>query len=257
MTARSKGDRPPDRGAGGRPGTFLTLALLLLSLALVPGCSWFRHKDMAKATPEGLYRQGIEDYQSGRFTRSVESFRRVKEEFPLSPLAILAEMGIADAYFSDGNFVEAEGAYMEFASLHPTNENLPYVFYQLGMCHYNQMSSIDRDQSETVKAQKEFERLIARFPSSRFAFMAERKLMDCRRALAEQEFYIGRFYFKMKKYRAALKRFEGIARDYANLGLDYKVDYFLRETRRHLAAAEAGKKAEAPAGSSSAPIPTP
>ena len=35
--------------------------------------------------------------------------------------------------------------------------------------------------------------------------------------------------------KAALSRFELIARNYANLGLDYKIDYFIDETKRRLA----------------------
>ncbi|HOD28037.1 MAG TPA: outer membrane protein assembly factor BamD [Syntrophales bacterium] len=241
-------EKIPDRtgrgtGDGRRRGAAWEAGLLVVLVVLLAGCSWFRHQDLSRATPEGLYRQGFEDYQAGRYEKAIENFQRVREQHPLSPLALLAELGIADAHFSDKNYVEAEAAYTEFAGLHPTNDNLPYVLYQTGMCHYNQMSTIDRDQSETVRAQREFERLIARFPDSRFAFMAEKKLIDCRRNLAEQEFYVGRFYFRSKRYAAALKRFEGIARDYANLGLDYKVDYFLRETRRRLAEEEAQRKA--------------
>jgi len=240
-------EKIPDRtgrgtGDGRRRGAAWEAGLLVVLVVLLAGCSWFRHQDLSRATPEGLYRQGFEDYQAGRYEKAIENFQRVREQHPLSPLALLAELGIADAHFSDKNYVEAEAAYTEFAGLHPTNDNLPYVLYQTGMCHYNQMSTIDRDQSETVRAQREFERLIARFPDSRFAFMAEKKLIDCRRNLAEQEFYVGRFYFRSKRYAAALKRFEGIARDYANLGLDYKVDYF-RETRRRLAEEEAQRKA--------------
>ena len=150
-------------------------------------------------------------------------------------------MGIADSYFSGKNYLEAELAYREFLNLHPTNENLPYVMYQIGMCHFNEIETIDRDQSETFKALKEFERLTARFPSSKFSFMAEKMIRDCKRILGEQEFYVGEFYFNIKQYRAALRRFEKIARDYANVGLDYKVSYYIIESKRRLAEAEAKK----------------
>ena len=89
--------------------------------------------------------------------------------------------------------------------------------YQIGMCHYKQMLSIDRDQTETVRAAKEFEKLLARFPDSKFSLMAEKMLSECRVLIAEHEFYVGEFYFKQKKYQAALKRFETINREYANL----------------------------------------
>jgi len=222
---------------------FLTLLAVVF---LLSGCKmwlpWAKKVEMARATPEGLYQQGLEEYQDKDYKKAIELFQRVKEEYPLSPLAIMAEMGIADAYFSDKQYLDANLAYSEFLNLHPTNENLPYVMYQLGMCHLNEISTIDRDQSETFKALKEFERLMARFPGSKFSFMAEKMIRDCRKTLGEQEFYVGEFYFKIKEYRAALPRFEKIARDYANIGLDYKVNYFIVETKRRIAEADAKKK---------------
>ena len=197
---------------------------------------------MAPSTPEGLYQQGLQNYQNGNYKRSIELFQRVKEEYPLSPLAITAEMGIADSYFSGKQYPEAELTYSEFLSLHPTNENLPYVMYQIAMCHFNEISTIDRDQSETFKALKEFERLMARFPGSKFSFMAEKMVRECRKTLGEQEFYVGEFYFNIKEYPSALHRFEKVARDYANVGLDYKVSYFIAETKRRIAEVDAKKK---------------
>ena len=215
------------------------LSLLLLLTVVLSGCNfswpWTKKTSMARGTPDGLYQQGVEYYKDGSYKRAVEVFQRLKEEYPLSRLAILAEMGIADSYFSDKEYGEAELAYREFVELHPTNEYLPYVMYQIGMCHFNQISSIDRDQSETFKALKEFERLTARFPSSKFSFMAEKMIRDCKRILGEHEFYVGEYYFKRKQYLAALRRFEKIARDYADVGLDYKVGVYMIETKKRIA----------------------
>jgi len=217
---------------------FIVIAVFFLS-----GCSWWKHiwerTDRAKNTPEILYQRGYEAYQDGWYKKAIEYFQRVRDEFPLHNLAIIAEMGIADAHFTDENYSEAEIAYNDFVSLHPTNENVPYAIYQLGMCHYKQMYSIDRDQTETMKAIKEFEKLIARFPASKFSLMAEKMVRECKQALGEQEFYVGQFYFKRKHYKAALKRFETVMRNYANLGLDYKVNYFISETKKRIAEEEA------------------
>lgn len=215
------------------------LLVLLAVIFLIAGCTtwlpWGKKAEMARATPDGLYQQGLEEYQTGNYKRSVELFQRVKEEYPLSPLAIMAEIGIADSFFSGKEYPEAGLAYGEFLNLHPTNENLPYVMYQIGMCYYNQITTIDRDQSEAFKALKEFERLIARFPGSKFSVMAEKTVLDCKKAMGEREFYVGEFYFKIKEYRAALRRFEIITREYANVGLDEKVNRFIGETKRRIA----------------------
>jgi outer membrane protein assembly factor BamD len=219
------------------------LLLLLAVVFLLAGCKmwlpWGKKAEMARSTPDGLYQQGLEEFKAGSYKRSVELFQRLKEEYPLSPFAIMAEIGIADSFFSGKEYPEAGLAYGEFLNLHPTNENLPYVMYQIGMCYYNQITTIDRDQSEAFKALKEFERLIARFPGSKFSVMAEKMVQDCKKAMGEQEFYVGEFYFKIKQYRAALRRFEKIAREYANVGLDDKVSRFIGETKRRIAETEA------------------
>ncbi len=220
------------RNAHTLPGLIITLILLLV---LLSGCSWlgFGQKKMTgRVTPESLFQNGVQYYQDGKYDRAIESFQKLKEEYPLSKFALMAELGIADSFFSDDKFIEAEAAYSDFLNLHPTNINLPYVIYQLGMCHYNQMMSIDRDQSETIKAKNEFEKLISLYPNSQYTFMAEKMLRECKRRLGEHEFYVGRFYYKSKKYKAALKRFETILREYSNVGLDYKVSYFMHETKR-------------------------
>ena len=224
------------------------LILLFILTVSVGGCAWWKdlwsRKQMAKGTPEALYSAGVAAYQDGRYKRAVEYFTRLKEENPLHPLALQAEIGIGDAHFSDEEYAEAELAYTDFVSLHPTNENNPYVIYQIGMCHYKQMSSIDRDQSETVKAAREFERVIARYPSSKFAFLAEQKLRECRQQLAEREFYIGEFYFKQGKYEAALKRFQTVVITYPHMGLDYKVKAYIAETQKRFLKAEEKKRQE-------------
>lgn len=220
----------------------LKIVLLALLLPLVfSGCSYFNFfnkKEIAKSSPEILYSRASAEYKDGHYKKAQEAFLRLKEEYPLHELAILAEAGIADSLYSDKEYAEAENAYSDFVSLHPTNENVPYALYQLGMCHYNEIRDIDRDQTETIKAKKEWEKLVARYPESKFSSMAEKLIRECKQKLAEQEFYVGRFYFRQKKYQAALSRFEKVAHDYANVGLDYKIEYYIKETKAKIAEEE-------------------
>jgi outer membrane protein assembly factor BamD len=216
----------------------LAAAVLVTLLASLTGCAWWDSiwgkEPRVRQTPEGIYQKGFEQYKKGDYKKAIETFTRVRDEYPLNPVALMAELGIADSYFENEQYIDAEVAYNSFVDLHPTNPNVPYAMFQLGMCHYQQIQTIDRDQSETVKARKEFERLMARFPQSKFAIMAEKNLREVKQRQAEHEFYVGEFYYRTKKYEAALKRFEGIQRDYANLGLDYKTNRFIEETKQRL-----------------------
>jgi outer membrane protein assembly factor BamD len=225
-------------------GKNIKIKIILLAVLLplvLSGCSilnFFSKHEMAKASPEGLYASASSEYKNGSYKKAREHFMRLKEEYPLHEMAILAEIGIADSYYSDKDYAEAENAYKDFMALHPVNDNLPYVIYQMGMCHYNQMEAIDRDQTETISARKEFERLSARYPDSKFTPMAEKTLREVKQKLAEREFYIGKFYVKQKKYQAALSRFEKIAHDYSNIGVDYKVEYYIKEMKEKIAEEE-------------------
>ncbi len=217
--------------------TVMVLSALLLTLVL-SGCAlldFFKKSELPKASPEGMYSSASQEYQQGHYKKARELFRRVKEEYPLHELAILAEIGMADSLYSDKEYPAARDAYSDFISMHPLNENIPYVLYQMGMCHYNQMEAVDRDQTETAKAREEWEKLISRYPQSKFSTMAEKMLRDVKQRLAEREFYVGNFYFKQKKYEAALARFERIVDQYANIGLDYKIEYYIRETKARIA----------------------
>jgi outer membrane protein assembly factor BamD len=226
----------------------ITLTLVFLLILGVSGCGGGKGmkgpSDAARVTPEELYKQGAEQYQKGRYKKAIESFQRLKEQFPLHRLAPDAEMGIADAYFSDGSYVEAELAYRDFIYRQPNHENLPYAMYRVGMSHYKEMGEIDRDQTDTFMALKEFKRLIARFPRSKYAFLAERHVLECRKRLAEREFYVGNYYFTRGNYRGALGRFETILKEYRGVGMDYKVQYFIEESKKGLIRQEAEEKAK-------------
>ncbi|NLN40269.1 MAG: outer membrane protein assembly factor BamD [Smithella sp.] len=219
-----------------------TISIIMAAVLLFSGCSltkasilsFFGKRTPVVNTPEALYARGTADYQDGRYKKARAAFTRLKEEYPLHELAVLAELGIADSYYSNKDYLEAEGAYRDFVELHPTDENVPYAIYQTGMCHYQQIEDIDRDQTQTVRARREFEKLTARYPQSRFALLAEKMTRECNAQLAEHEFYVGNFYFKLKKYEAALARFEGIRRGYPGVGLDLKVDAYIAQTARLL-----------------------
>ena len=219
----------------------IKLSIALSLLLIISGFSFsnlFGKGEAPKNTPEGLYSKASVEFNKGHYKKAQEYFLRVKEEYPLHDMAVLAEIGVADSQYSDKEYASAENSYSEFISLHPINENVPYAIYQVGLCHYNQIEDIDRDQTETIAAKKEWEKLIARYPESKFSTMAEKMVRECKQRLAEREFYIGKFYLRQDKYKAALARFEKVARDYANVGLDYKVEYYIKETKAKIAEEE-------------------
>jgi outer membrane protein assembly factor BamD len=169
-------------------------------------------------TPAELMADGMEEFNDGNFETAAEMFQKIKDRYPYSKYATEAELRMADAQYEKELFDEAYDGYTEFEKLHPRNPNIPYVMFRKGMCNFRRVSTIDRDQSYTRKAQVDFERLIKMHRRSPYAEKARRKVRECYIKLAEHEMYVGDFYFKMAKYRPAMERYLYLIEHYPDVG---------------------------------------
>ena len=60
------------------------LLILLVAVLLLSGCGkswwpWGKHADMSRATPDGLYQEGVDAYQNADYKKAVQIFQRLKE----------------------------------------------------------------------------------------------------------------------------------------------------------------------------------
>jgi outer membrane protein assembly factor BamD len=180
-------------------------------------------------TAEELAWAGMEYYDDGSYKKAVDSFQRLKDIYPFSQYAILAELKIGDAHYRLEQYEDAIFAYEEFEKLHPRNEAIPYVIYQIGRSHFDRMTTADRDQSSTRKALETFQRLIQQHPDSPYARSAAEHVVSCYKSLSGHDFGIGVFYFNSKHYPAALARFRSVVIDYPDVGYHQQaLDYIAR-----------------------------
>ena len=196
------------------------LGISLLCMFIVSACAWFQSKEEKPA--QELARDGMEAYQNGKYEKAIENFERLKDWYPFSKFAILAELKIADSHYHLKEYEEAIFAYEEFESLHPGNEVIPYVIYQIGLCYFEQIETIDRDQTSSRKALDSFRRLNKQFPENEYAPKASAHINICLKNLAEHEFHVGLFYYKSKHYKAALHRFRTIIKNYPDVDIRQK-----------------------------------
>lgn len=212
------------------------LILVCLVAALTAtGCGWFGSSTREKSAEE-LAMDGMADYKAGKYKKSVESFERIKDWYPFSKYASLAELKIADAHYRMEEYDDAVFAYEEFENLHPRNEAIPYVIYQMGRCHFDRMDTIDRDQATVRKALAQFQRLLTGHPADPYAVKARDHIKACIKSLAGHEYYVGRFYFKSKHYKAALSRFKAVLDNYPDVGVHQKALQYIARCEATIAA---------------------
>ena len=216
----------------------LRLLAVVAAAFLFQGCAMmdrFLGEEEYDKPASQLMMEGMEAFERGRYEAATESFQQLKDRYPYSKYAVQAELKMADAFYKRELYDDAFDAYDEFETLHPKNRRIPYVIYQKGMCHFEQVRSIDRDQSHTIKAKEEFERLLKKYSESYHAKRARRKIRECFVHLASYELYVARFYFKKGKYRTAMGRYLYLLENYPDFGQYHEALEYLSRCKRLLA----------------------
>lgn len=200
--------------------TTLLLALLALGLA---GCATvdkaldffgLGRPSAAQETPEGLAMQGMEDFNRGKYSSALKIFEDIKDRYPFSDVGLLAELKAADAKYYLKRYDEALVLYEEFENNHPTNEAVPYVLFQMGMCHYERIDTIDRDPGSAINAVAVFSRQIRAFPQSPYLQEARARIKAARDFLANHEMYVAAFYVKTAEVDQAEGRLQYLLTNY-------------------------------------------
>src|SRR5262249_16919841 len=138
----------PGRAAATTPCGVVALALVLaaaLPAALtLSGCA---SSDEAtkpvtySLTAKQNYEKGQAELKHENFPEAQKYFQFVKQKFPFSKYAVLAELALADTQFARGNYTEAVDSYKAFIRLHPTHEKVEdgFAAFKVGECYYKDM----------------------------------------------------------------------------------------------------------------------
>ena len=204
----------------------LGLLLLVIALLVVNGCSTglkdFHFGDLFSKkkpstidkTAEQLAFAGMAKLEKKNYEKAAEDFKKLKEHYPYSKYAILADLKLGDAYFGEGKYSEAALSYEEFVRLHPRNEVIPYVLYQVGMSHFLTFTNVDRDPEDTKAAMQSFEKVIQNFPQSEYASKSEKQLIECKKRIISHMFSVAQHYYSRKCYSAAKMRLDTMIQKY-------------------------------------------
>jgi len=229
------------------------LAPLFLIMFLLSGCGTnlvqFYFDDLfgkgsstIDKTAEQLAIDATQNMQKKEYEEAAKDYKKLKEHYPYSKYAILAELKLGDAYFYDKKYSEAAIAYEEFVRLHPRNEVIPYVLYQIGMSHFLAFSSVDRDPEETQLSMQAFQKVVQNFPDTEYARKSEKQYLECKKRLVSHEMDVARFYYIKGEYAAAKGRMDAVVQKYpqaiADLGFGKEMQKMMTKCEAECAKGE-------------------
>ena len=191
-----------------------TLHLIaVIGLGLLSACASSPETETSKSA-EDLYNTAYKQMGKTRWAQAAGTFETVELEHPYSKWATKAKLMGAYAYYRDQKYDDAILALDRFIKFHPGNKDIAYAYYMKGLCYYDQIVGVEKDQENTAKALAAFQQVIARYPDTDYAQDARLKLDLIYDHLAGQEMEVGRYYMRQKNYLSALNRFSQVVNRY-------------------------------------------
>jgi len=184
--------------------------LLIITVLLLTSCA----SNVSTGDPEQDYERIKESIKSGHYNESIDVLEKFPSKHPYSQYSVQAELLHIYTAYKLEQYILSETLAGEFIKRHPRHPDVAYAKYLLGMSHYRQLAPAKKDQGETRKAIKAFNALISSHPKTKYARDAKKRMGRLYRLLAMHELEIGKYYFDLGRYVAAINRFDTIVRDY-------------------------------------------
>ncbi len=184
------------------------LTTLAFVTTLLASCSDKDEELLAQMPVETLYNMAKDQMDSGSYNQAAKTFAEVERQHPYSEWSLKAQLMSAYCYYEAKKYTESIENFNVFIQLHPGHESVPYAYYMVGLCNYEQIPTVHRDQTVTQKAEDSFREVLNRFPDSPYARDAKFKLDLLRDHLAGKEMDVGRYYLRQRSYLAAVNRFK-------------------------------------------------
>jgi outer membrane protein assembly factor BamD len=144
----------------------------------------------------------------------------------------------AESFFDKESYAEAIVEYKHFLDLHRNHILAPYAQYKIGVSHFKQYRTVDRDPEPLNQSIQSFDKLLQEFPASRYEAEAKQIILTCKEQLAQRHLMVGQFYLRRGSYLAAAHRFEKVIKEFPELESAGDAMFHLAKTYQDLGVEE-------------------
>jgi len=177
--------------------------------------------------------------QRFKYEEARKVYQEIQEKAPDRSYDADIMLRIADTYFGEEKYAEAQVEYQAFLNFHPVHRDASYASTR-SACAATKRS---RPLTAIPPSPRRTERVpgpAGKVPGSPYEEEAKNLIADCREKLAEYELYVGRFYYRKGAYKSALGRLEKLLGDFPGAAAEKDALYYVG-----LSFQERGDKAKA------------
>jgi outer membrane protein assembly factor BamD len=202
------------------------IAISIVTLALLIGCSAFSgDSDPTKGwSAAKLYAEAKDALDSGDYEKAIDMFETLEARYPFGRYAKQAQLDAAYAYYKFEEPDSAIAAAERFIKLHPKSPHVDYAYYLKGLANFDRGKTIiskvvprdpsERDPTPMLRAFEDFSVILKRYPDSRYADDARRRMVYLRNKLAQYELNVADYYMRRGAYVAAINRATYVLENY-------------------------------------------
>ena len=199
----------------------IKISFLIIFLFLLVSCSKddlvkksvIKEKSMELQVKEA-YEEGVKSLEEGDVLFAAIKFNEAETLYPQSEWAPKSALMAAYSYYSQDYYGDAIAELQRFIRIYPKDKNLNYAYYLMAVSYYQQIVDEKKDLQSIRKAKKTFSIIVRNYPNSEYALDSKYKLNLIDDILASKEMYIGRYYFKKRKWIPAINRFRTVVDEY-------------------------------------------
>ncbi len=203
----------------------LQILLLVLATALAVGCASTPEEDATRNwSAAQFYAAAKEAQQAGEYQQAIKHYETLESRFPFGRYAQQAQLEIIYAYYRYDEPDSAIAAADRFIKINPLHPYVDYAMYMKALTNFNRgVGFLDRwledtyskrDQQAALDATRDFKALIEKFPDSRYAADARKRLAYLRNTLAAHEIQVADYYMRRHAYVAAINRARYVIENY-------------------------------------------
>lgn len=202
------------------------LPFILLLIVLMSGCQstkdFFGMDGKEKQSKyetlpvEELYALGKVQLDNENYDKAEKIFTRLVARFPYGSISEQSQLDLAFVQFKLSKYEEASSTVTRFIKLYPVSAQIDYAYYLKALINFDRenrwlakiarLNMSARDLGAAQQSYNDFNEVIRRFPTSKYAPEARDRMIYLRNRLALHDLDVGIFYYNREAYVSAVGR---------------------------------------------------
>ncbi len=175
-------------------------------------------------------------YEEGDFFKAIQLYEIVIQERIMVDDLAEVYFRYANAHFAQFDFVSASNLFNNFYQSYPDDVNAETAYFFRAMCTYELAENDPRlDQSTMIQAMREFQDYLITFPDGEYQTEAVDIIEEIKATNELKELNVGKLYYKIGEYKAAIEEFERFIEDYPSSSLVEEAYFRILRARYELA----------------------